>query len=53
MLAAGSIDQEIYSLIEKKRAVVNAATDGGSNDDGGAAIQLVMNLIGRYESSHS
>lgn len=53
MLAAGSIDQEIYSLIEKKRAVVNAATEGGSNDDGGAAIQLVMNLIGRYESSHS
>ena len=44
LLAAGTLDEEIYSLIEKKRGIVTAAIEGGSTDDDGAG-QLVMSLL--------
>lgn len=47
MLASGTIDEEIYSLIEKKRAVVDAATDGGLGQNDDSATQLVLSLMGR------
>jgi len=45
-LLGGSIDEDIYKLIEMKRSVVFQATDGG----GGAveevsASQLIVNLF--------
>jgi SWI/SNF-related matrix-associated actin-dependent regulator 1 of chromatin subfamily A len=45
MLTAGTIDEDIYSLIENKRSVVNAAVEGGEmiSDDG--AVQLILSLI--------
>ena len=45
MLTAGTIDEDIYSLIENKRSVVNAAVEGGEMvaDDG--AVQLILSLI--------
>jgi SWI/SNF-related matrix-associated actin-dependent regulator 1 of chromatin subfamily A len=48
MLTDGTIDQEIYALIEKKRKVVNAATEGGEFAEGGNATQLVLDLLNRY-----
>jgi SNF2 family DNA or RNA helicase len=45
MLTAGTIDEDIYSLIENKRSVVNAAVEGGEMvaDDG--AVQLILSMI--------
>lgn len=46
MLAAGTLDEEIYSLIERKRGVVNAAVDGTSPVSGDAG-QLILSLLGQ------
>lgn len=45
MLASGTIDQEIYNLIERKRGVVNAAVEGEDFTDESSAVQLVLNLL--------
>lgn len=48
MLTDGTIDEEIYSLIERKRSVVTVATDGATDitgeDDG--ALSLLFNIMG-------
>lgn len=46
ILASKTIDEEIYSLIERKRGVVTAAVDGGIAV-GGDASQLVLSLLTR------
>ena len=46
MLASGTIDEDIYSLIERKRGVVNSAVEGGIAS-GGDASQLVLSLLTR------
>ena len=48
MLTDNTIDQEIYALIEKKRKVVNAATEGGEFAASGGATQLVLDLLNRH-----
>lgn len=46
MLASGTIDEEIYDLIERKRSVVNQATDGGEVEaDDVSLSQLVMKFV--------
>jgi len=45
LLAVDTIDQEIYSLIEKKRSVVDAAVEGGEITEESGAVQLIMNLL--------
>ena len=46
-LCAGTIDEEIYSLIASKRRVVNTAVDGGpAVDDASVGAQLVLSLMG-------
>ncbi len=47
MLTDNTIDQEIYALIEKKRKVVNAATEGGEFAASGGATQLILDLLSR------
>ena len=47
LLTEGTIDEEIYSLIEKKRGVVNAAVEGGEFA-GSSASQLVMKFLDRH-----
>ena len=47
MLAAGTIDEDIYELIERKRTVVDAAVEGGEVEGADGAVQLIMNLIDR------
>jgi SNF2 family DNA or RNA helicase len=49
MLTSGTIDEEIYELIDKKRSVVNAAVDGGevSNDD--SSVQLILSLFDKMK----
>jgi SWI/SNF-related matrix-associated actin-dependent regulator of chromatin subfamily A-like protein 1 len=50
-LCAGTIDEEIYSIIAAKRSVVTTAIDGGpAIDDASVGVQLVMSLIGSLES---
>lgn len=44
MMTAGTIDEEIYKLIEKKRLVVDSATDGELYDDTTAA-DLISSLL--------
>lgn len=46
VLCSGTIDEEIYSLIERKRGVVTAAIDGGVFADGDTS-QLVLSLLDR------
>lgn len=46
ILASKTIDEEIYSLIERKRGVVTAAVEGGVSADGDAS-QLVLALLTR------
>lgn len=41
MLAAGTIDEDIYNIIEKKRSVVSAATNGGESEDINIAEELI------------
>ena len=46
MLASGTIDEEIYSLVERKRAVVGKATEGEIVfDDNDSVANLVLRLI--------
>jgi SWI/SNF-related matrix-associated actin-dependent regulator of chromatin subfamily A-like protein 1 len=45
MLTSGTIDEEIYELIEKKRSVVDAAVDGGEIENTNASVQLILNLF--------
>ena len=46
MLTDGTIDEEIYSLIERKRSVVNVATDGGVATGEADTAQLLFDLMG-------
>jgi SNF2 family DNA or RNA helicase len=46
MLTDGTIDEEIYSLIERKRSVVTVATDGGSPVGNADTAQLLFDLMG-------
>ena len=46
MLTDGTIDEEIYSLIERKRSVVNVATDGGVATGNADTAQLLFDLMG-------
>jgi SNF2 family DNA or RNA helicase len=46
LLTDGTIDEEIYSLIERKRSVVNRAVDGGSPVDDVDTAQLLFDLMG-------
>lgn len=43
LLCGGTIDEEIYALIERKRNVVNQAVDGGAAEDGSS--QLVLSFL--------
>lgn len=45
MLTDGTIDEEIYSLIERKRSVVNRAVDGGLPVDDVDVSQLLFDLM--------
>lgn len=45
-IASGTVDEDIYSLIESKRSVVNAAVDGSSDDEEEESVgQLVLDLL--------
>jgi SWI/SNF-related matrix-associated actin-dependent regulator 1 of chromatin subfamily A len=46
LLAAGTIDETIATLLERKRAVIGAVTDGRDEDDRGVADALVAELRG-------
>jgi SNF2 family DNA or RNA helicase len=47
-LCAGTIDEEIYSLIASKRSVVNTAVDGGpAGEDTDLGVQLVLSLMNK------
>lgn len=47
-LCAGTIDEEIYSLIASKRSVVTTAVDGGpAADDADLGVQLVLSLMNK------
>jgi SNF2 family DNA or RNA helicase len=45
MLTDGTIDEEIYLLIERKRSVVNRAVDGGLPVDDVDTSQLLFSLM--------
>ena len=45
MLAAGTIDEDIYEIIQKKRSVVNAAVDGGEVDNSDFSTQMILGLL--------
>jgi SNF2 family DNA or RNA helicase len=45
LLTVDTIDEEIYTLIEKKRSVVDAAVDGGEFAEESETVQLIMNLM--------
>lgn len=51
LLTHGTIDEEIYNLIENKRSVVDAAVDGGEMEGADNATQLILNLISRVPAS--
>ncbi len=44
MLTVGTIDQQIYDLIDSKRSVVNQATEGTTDGAFASTSDLVMNL---------
>ena len=44
LLCDGTIDEDIYSLIERKRGVVNQAVDGGSPENESAS-SLIMGML--------
>ena len=46
ILAAGTIDETISSLLERKRAVIGAVTDGREDDEEGVVDALVRELRG-------
>jgi SWI/SNF-related matrix-associated actin-dependent regulator 1 of chromatin subfamily A len=45
LLCDKTIDEEIYSLIERKRGVVNQAVDGGAEDTAESASSIIMSLL--------
>ena len=45
LLCEGTVDQQIYDLIEAKRSVVNVATEGGEVDE---AESLGSALVGLF-----
>ena len=49
LLAVNTIDEDIYSLIEKKRSVVDAAVDGGEFTETDGAVQLILNILKKGE----
>lgn len=46
-IADGTIDESIYSLIESKREVVNAAVDGTQGEEGESVGELVLEFLRR------
>jgi SNF2 family DNA or RNA helicase len=44
MLAAGTVDEEIYDMVQRKRSIVAAATDGGEVE----RIEMASLLVDRY-----
>ncbi len=46
LLAAGTIDETIATLLERKRAVIGAVTDGRERDEEGVVDALVRELAG-------
>jgi SNF2 family DNA or RNA helicase len=44
LLAADTVDVEIYDVVESKRAVVNAATEGGE----AGKVDMARALVGKY-----
>lgn len=44
LLAAGTVDEEIYEVVERKRGVVDAATEGGE----AGRVDVARSLVGRY-----
>jgi hypothetical protein len=46
LLAAGTIDETIATLLERKRAVIDAVTDGREQDEEGVIDALVRELAG-------
>ena len=46
LLAAGTIDETIATLLERKRAVIGAVTDGREQDEEGIVDALVRDLAG-------
>jgi len=50
MLTAGTIDEEIYNLIEKKRKVVNVAIDGGDPDGLFSPAEILFGFISKSRS---
>jgi SNF2 family DNA or RNA helicase len=49
MLTSGTIDEEIYELIDKKRSVVDAAVDGGEVVDDNSSVQLILSLFDKMK----
>jgi len=49
LLAAGTIDEDIMSLVERKRAVVDAAVDGVEVSEDTSATQLIMDLLKKLD----
>ena len=49
LLAVNTIDEDIYSLIEKKRSVVDAAVEGGEFTETDGAVQLILNILKKGE----
>lgn len=45
LLCSGTIDEDIYSLIEKKRNVVNQAVDGAGPEEDETLGQLILNYL--------
>ena len=45
LLTAGTIDEEMYSLIESKRGIVNAATEGADFEGVNGAEDIVLNFL--------
>ena len=46
VLAAGTVDETIAELLERKRGVIGAVTDGRERDDGAVLDALVRELRG-------
>lgn len=45
MLTSGTIDEEIYDIIEAKRSVVDAAVDGGTVDNSDLSTKMIMGML--------
>lgn len=47
LLTAGTIDEDIYDLIERKRSVVNVAIEGGESVTDDSTTQMIMKLVNK------